>query len=342
MGSLITFIMDYIIRNISIAIITCREVTKQVDKNVNYFCTITTNGYLLKALALYESICMHTDNNFHIWICTIDELAYELLIKLNLPNASIVDVGAIENQRLLEAKNNRYVNEYCWTIKASLIKFILKHHNYIDSILYLDSDTFMFSNPHTFFDSLKKDNVLLTSHNFNDGVDYSTKQKGLYNAGIVGFKNCRDALRILNWWENRCIEWCYNDIQPNRFGDQKYLETIKNKHPKTVVIKSVGGNAAMWNIEYCDIKNLDNKVYINNDILIFFHFCSFFIITENEFDLWKCISPKIETSTKQLIFIPYVQAIKKAINEVKKYETDISLFLSDKNYSDTLYNYLKL
>jgi hypothetical protein len=313
-----------------------------MDNHVNYFCTITTNTYLLKALALYESICMHMDNNFHMWICTIDKPAYDLLIKLNLPHVSIVDVGAIENERLLEAKNNRYVNEYCWTIKASLIKFILKQHNYIDSILYLDSDTFMFSSPYPFFDSLKISNVVLTCHNFTGCVDYSTRQKGLYNAGIVGFKNSRNALQILHWWENRCIEWCYDDIQPNRFGDQKYLETIKNKHSKTAVIESVGGNAAMWNIEYCDIKNLDNKVYINNDILIFFHFCSFFIITENEFDLWKCVCPKIETSAMQLIYIPYVQAIKNAINQVKKYETDISFLLSDKYNSDTLYNYLKL
>jgi hypothetical protein len=200
----------------------------------------------------------------------------------------------------------------------------------------------MFSNPEPFFDSLKKNDVLLTSHNFNHGVDYTTRQKGLYNAGIVGFRSCRNALRILNWWENKCIEWCYNDIQPNRFGDQKYLETIKNKHPKTAVIKSVGGNAAMWNIEYCDIKNFDNKVYINDDILIFFHFCSFFIITENEFDLWNCVSPKIGNSAMQLIYIPYVQAIKNVIKQVKKYDTDISIFLSDKYYGDTLYNYLKL
>jgi hypothetical protein len=313
-----------------------------MDKPVNCFCTITTNGYLLKALALYESISMHMDNNFHIWICTIDEPAYDLLMKLNLPNASIIDVGAIETERLLLAKNNRYVNEYCWTIKASLIKYILKHHNDIDSILYLDSDTFMFSKPDPFFDHLKQNNVLLTCHNFGDGVHYLTRQKGLYNAGIVGFKNSRNALRILNWWENRCIEWCYNDIQPNRFGDQKYLETIKNKHPKTAVIKSVGGNAAMWNIEYSEVKRLDNKVYINDDILVFFHFCSFYIISENEFDLWKCVSPKIEADAMQLIFIPYVQAIKNAINLIKKYEPELSIFLSDKYNSDTLYNYLKL
>ncbi|HYF83990.1 MAG TPA: putative nucleotide-diphospho-sugar transferase [Clostridia bacterium] len=313
-----------------------------MTNHINYFCTITTNSYLLKALALYESMCIHTDNNFHIWICTIDELAYDLLIKLNLHHASIIEVGALESESLLEAKNNRYVNEYCWTIKASLVKLILKQHNYIDSILYLDSDTFMYSNPDSFFDSLKKNDVLLTSHNFTSVVDYSTRQKGLYNAGIVGFKNSRNALRILNWWENRCIEWCYNEIQPNRFGDQKYLETIKNKHSKTAVIESVGGNAAMWNIEYCDIKKLDNKVYINNDILIFFHFCIFFIINENEFELWECICPKLENSAMQLIFIPYVQAIKNAINQVKKYETDISLFLSGKNNSGTFYNYLKL
>jgi hypothetical protein len=189
-----------------------QDVKEQMDNHVNYFCTITTNSYLLKALALYESICMHMDCNFHMWICTIDKLAYDLLIKLNLPHASIIDVEEIEDERLLEAKNNRHINEYCWTIKASLVKFILKKHNFNDSILYLDSDTFMFSSPFPLFYKLKNSDVLLTCHNFTGCVDYSTRQKGLHNAGIVGFKNSRNALRILNWWEKRCIEWCYDDV----------------------------------------------------------------------------------------------------------------------------------
>lgn len=326
---------------INTAIIAIQGALKQMNNNASYFCTITTNGYLLKALALHESICKHTENNFHIWICTIDKDAYDLLIKLNLPNADIVDVASIENERLLTAKNNRYVNEYCWTIKASLVKYILKENDYVDSILYLDSDIFMFSNPYAFFDELKKNDVLLTCHNFSGGTHYLTRQKGLYNAGIVGFKNSRNALRILDWWENKCIEWCYNDIQPNRFGDQKYLESIKAKHQKTAIIESVGGNAAMWNIEYHDIKNIGDKVYINDDILTFFHFCSFYIISENEFDLWKCVCPQIDANAMQFIFIPYVQAIKNAMVNVKKHEEDISGFLSSTYNSNTLYNYLQ-
>jgi len=310
-----------------------------MNSSINNFCTITTNGYLLKCLALYESIDKHTDGNYHLWICSVDKAAYELLLKLDLPHITVVHVEKIENKALIEAKNNRYKNEYCWTIKASFIKYVLKHNEAIDSILYVDSDTFLFSEPEVLFDSLKHNDILLTNHNFTHGFYHLYELKGKYNAGIVGFKNNKRAFRLLNWWEKNCIKWCYNQVIPNRFADQKYLETLGDKYLRTAKNASLGVNTAMWNMQDRIVMKKGDKTYINNDPLIIYHFSSFFIINEKEFDLWNCDYTKPDVHITELIYIPYIKSIMNAIEIVKKIETDITEFLTDKYYTGLYYNH---
>ena len=35
-------------------------------------------------------------------------------------------------------------------------------------------------------------------------------------------------MKILDWWKNKCIEWCYYKVEKNRAGDQKYLDNFEN------------------------------------------------------------------------------------------------------------------
>ncbi|MFA7572982.1 MAG: glycosyltransferase, partial [Lutispora sp.] len=200
------------------------------ERNNNY-CTIASKEYILKSLALYDSICRH-NNNFHFWICTIDKPSHDLIKKLNLPNTTTIDIASIENNNLLRAKNNRSITEYCWTVKASFIKFIFKQYRKAKSIIYVDADIYLLSEPSLLFQQLEKNDVLLTCHNFSNRFLHLYKQKGKYNAGIIGFRNNANALQILSWWEKRCIEWCYDQVTSNRFADQKYLEIIEKRYPK--------------------------------------------------------------------------------------------------------------
>lgn len=307
----------------------------------NNYCTIMTKEYLIKGIALYDSISRF-DHNYHMWICTMDKFSDSLMRKLDLPNTTVVHVSDIECKALIEAKSNRSTAEYCWTVKASFIKFIFGIERSIKSIIYVDSDTYLFSEPSQMFQQLEKNDVLLTGHNFSNRFHHLYKQKGKYNAGIIGFRNSLKGLELLDWWEKKCIQWCYDRVIPGRFGDQKYLEVIGKRTMGVYISKSITTNAAMWNIENSRIESIGGEVYINGEKLIFFHFSSFFILNENEFDLWMWQQPKLDEKMKVIIYMPYVRAIKNAIELIKTKEADIVQLITKDYDKNSAGNYLRI
>ncbi|NLM44962.1 MAG: hypothetical protein GX201_13280 [Clostridiales bacterium] len=311
-----------------------------IEKTNNY-CTIISKEYLIKGIALYDSISRY-DDSFHLWICTMDKSSDDLMKRLNLPNTTVIHVSNIENSSLLEARKTRTTTEYCWTVKASFIKYIFKILKSIKSIIYLDADVYMFSQANLLFEQLKKNHVLLTSHNFSQRFHHLYKQKGRYNAGIIGFRNGQKGLELLDWWERKCIQWCYDQVTPSKFGDQKYLEFIGKRNTRVYIADSIASNAAMWNIAGSRIEYFEEKVYINREKLIFFHFSSFFILSEDEFDLWMWEQPKLDENVKEQIYLPYVRAIKNAIELIKTEGIDIRPFVLKGYNRESAGNYFRI
>ena len=114
--------------------------TRYSDNTAYNFCTVTGKEYLFKVLALYRSL-NRCSEKFHLWICCIDDITYFTITSLNLNHATAFKVSDIEDRQLLSIKTKRKTNEYCWTLKATLIQYILNHYN-VNALIYCDSDMF--------------------------------------------------------------------------------------------------------------------------------------------------------------------------------------------------------
>ncbi|HRU42648.1 MAG TPA: hypothetical protein P5021_11735, partial [Candidatus Diapherotrites archaeon] len=132
----------------------CEAALRQLEQetaddkhNARYcFCTLTTLEYLPKCLALLDSIESHNDS-FHIWICCMDDTAYDILSGMRLENVTLIKISEIEDNSLRAVKKNRKDYEYCWTLKAPLMLYIFKKYENVASLLYLDADIYLFSRP---------------------------------------------------------------------------------------------------------------------------------------------------------------------------------------------------
>ncbi|MGE5631234.1 MAG: glycosyltransferase [Caulobacteraceae bacterium] len=307
------------------------------DQSFN-FCTIVTDEYLPKALTLYNSIRRHTEY-FHLWICCMSDTVYDILDKLKLENISLVALSEIETHELREVKKYRKDYEYCWTLKAPLVIHLFKKYDNLDSLLYVDADIYLFSNPEKIFAMLKRYSVLLTPHNFSKHFRHLYTKKGRYNAGIIGFKRDANSIKCLHWWKRKCIEWCYETIEKNRFGDQKYLEEFKHKFAGVYFANNTAFNTAIWNIRDAVVKIFRDKILINDERLIFYHFSSFVIFTEDEYDLWKWDYLQLDENIIDNIYITYAKDIYNAIQMIKSVQDDISFLCSGKMASNYAMNY---
>jgi hypothetical protein len=91
--------------------------------------------------------------------------------------------------------------------------------------------------------------------------------------GWVGVRNDPDGIAVIKWWRDRCIEWCYDYVDGDRFADQGYLDSFSGRSARVKVIGNIGANLAPWNIANYAIDFRDNAVMIDaTHPLIFFHF----------------------------------------------------------------------
>lgn len=302
----------------------------KADKNysTHCFCTLVTLEYLPKCLALLASIEKNTDS-FHLWICCIDDMAYDILSRMQLKNVTLLKISEIENESLRAVKGRRKKYEYCWTVKAPLIRHIFENYENAASLLYVDSDIFLFSKPDLCFNLLKEYPVFLTCHNFSQSFKHLYKGKGRFNAGIIGFKRCNTAERYLKWWQKKCIEWCYDTVSEGRFADQKYIEEFANPHVGAYIANNLGMNGAVWNVKDAAVRLKNEDILIDDSLLVFYHFSSFLVLSEHEFDLWKWDRLGINDSKIKLIYMPYAEAIAKSIQTIKPYIDDISEIFAD-------------
>lgn len=276
------------------------------------FCTLFDSYYLSRALLMYDSLKEHTVG-FHLYIFAFDDMAYDILTKLRLDNATIISLKEFENEDLLEVKNSRTRAEYCWTCTSSSIDYVFETYN-VPSCTYLDADLFFYASPEVLLkETPVNKSVLITEHRFSKFARiFEQKRAGRFCVQFITFNNTKDSRTILKKWARQCTDWCFARYEDGKFGDQKYLDTWPDEYPNVHILDHPGGGVAPWNImryRFClldrKIIGVDRKTNTKFD-LIFFHFHFVKIMSDGYTDLgWN----RLSTQDIDLFYIPYIHKI---------------------------------
>ncbi len=286
------------------------------------FCTLFDSNYLHFGLTLYSSLERHCDN-FHLYIFAFDDKCEQFLKSQNLKNVTIISLREFEDERLLKIKPTRKKGEYCWTCTPSTILYVLKNFN-VENCTYVDSDIFFFNNPRILIDEMGDKSVLITSHNYLPQYDQS-EICGKYCVQFMFFKNDKYGLEALEWWREKCLEWCYGIPCDGKFGDQKYLDDWLTRFSQVHELKNEGGGVAPWNVSAYKIKG--DKIYKNDGQifdLIFYHFHGLALLNDS------CVrlAPKkykIKKDAVKNIYKKYLNAMSKSIEQIG----DVSDFINE-------------
>ena len=239
---------------------------------VRHFCTYFDHNYSSLGLALYESLRSHCPS-FCLWILCLDEESRAFLIGLALPQVRLISLEEFEREDapLRAAKANRSLIEYYFTCTPSLPLFVLRRAPAIDLITYLDADLFLFSSPEQVFSEIGSASVAIIAHGFS-GQLIHMEENGLYNVGWLSFRRDESGLACLQLWREQCLAWCYLRHEAGRYADQKYLDDWPSRFSNVKVLANKGANLAMWNIANYRITRKADRVMVDDDPLIFFHF----------------------------------------------------------------------
>ncbi|MFC1613122.1 glycosyl transferase [Patescibacteria group bacterium] len=308
------------------------------------FCTPLDKNYLYRGIALHTSLINHCPN-FKLWILCMDDVAYNTLNKMQLDKVEIISLKEVENEDLLSIKSKRRGEEYCWTCKPALLLYILKNNKDLDIITYLDSDTFFFSSPEKIFNNFLNKSIILTPHRFPPENKNQKHTKGIYNAGMLSFKNNIEALKCLQWWNKKCIEWCYHYYEAGKMSDQLYLNDWTERFRNVYILEHKGINLAPWNVSQYTIIQKDNKILIDGMNLIFYHFQSLKIYSKQNFKL-SYDAYELSPICKKLIYKPYLSALVNAIEQIETIDKSFNYGFTEKpgifkKFKKTIKNILK-
>ncbi|MDD6072225.1 MAG: hypothetical protein PUC12_15655 [Clostridiales bacterium] len=295
------------------------------------FCTLFDSYYLDKGLTLYRSLENCTEN-FKLYIFCFDDVSYNTLNELNLKHAIVIHHSEIEDEELLRLKEERSKAEYCWTCTPVIIEHVLKHYGE-PNCTYIDADLYFFRDPQVLFDEIEdaKANVVITEHRFKNDWNGRRlcKRSGKYCVEFNYFDQSERAWQALTWWKQKCFEWCYHLYEPDRMGDQKYLEKFPELFQGVHELSHLGGGVAPWNLGQYKLERIEKGQPVLTDIkngtefpVVFYHFQNIRYLSEN---MVNVSSGSHSKKTKDAIYRPYLKEIEYSRKELKKYGITFSV-----------------
>ena len=214
---------------------------------MEHYVTYLDSVFLPQGLALHISMERYA-GLYTLWILCLDDEVYEVLIKLNLPNVKLLQFSKLETEELRRIKPTRSRVEYCWTTTPFSIRFVFEADPAVQRVTYLDADMSFRKSPAPIFREFEASGkqVLITDHAYAPEYDQSATA-GQYCVQFMTFT--REGGEIVRkWWEERCIEWCYNRVEVGKFGDQKYLDDWPERFADSVhVLHNREWLLAPWN-----------------------------------------------------------------------------------------------
>jgi hypothetical protein len=286
------------------------------------FITLFDKNYFSRGLALYNSLVEQCEN-FHLYILAMDLETEEYFKQENTDNRTIISLNQIESfyPELTDIERERSRAEYCWTLTPYSIQYAIKNY-YLESCTYLDADTLLYSDPKILIDEAGDNSIIITEHRYTPEYD-RTKTSGKYCVQFMFFRNDKNGTEALEWWRQRCKEWCYAKFEDGKLGDQKYLDDWTTRFKGVYVPRNIGCGIAPWNVQQYDFIVKDVKIIVSDKItkeqgeLIFVHYHNLekcFFLGKNA---WYLGSYYIPNKSKEILFIPYIKKLLDIERELK-------------------------
>lgn len=242
-------------------------------KRATHYCTYFDQRYLAQGVALWQSLRRH-DPGMVLWVLALDEATVLALAALRADDFRLLTATELEQAdvELAHSRATRSALEHLFTFSPCLPRHLLRRYPEIETLTYVDADIWFFGPVDAMHAEWADGSIYLTRHDLPECLKEREERYGKFNVGILGFRNDAAGLACLDWWRERCLEWCKDVPEPGRYADQKYLDQWPERFERVVVSNHPGVNAAPWNWQKRELIASGGGVLANGRPLVAFHF----------------------------------------------------------------------
>lgn len=237
--------------------------------------TIVSANYVAYARVLGESVREHfASADFAILVVDRRTPATEAAVR-TLPGRVIwaEDLGLPDFERLAYQFDILELNT---ALKPTLLSKLLGEG--YDAAIYWDPDIRLFASPDPVVSALLQFSVVLTPHTrapLMDGrrpSDIDIMRHGSFNLGFIAVRGDTTGRSLLDWWEDRCLTFGFNDPALGTFVDQKWMDLAPCYFESVHVLRDPGCNVAYWNLHERTVERRSDRLMVADRPLVFFHF----------------------------------------------------------------------
>lgn len=247
---------------------------------MHYYTSITSN-YLPKARVLARSVKRHDrDAVFHLLLSDSPPPGWTLAGE---PFDTVLRLEDLPIEGRKAWAFGHALVEMCTAVKGPGALEIVRRYQ-PDKLVYFDPDIVVLNNLCGLAAELAQHSVLLTPHLTDPeatpaGVldnEISALKHGIYNLGFVGFSCKGEGLRCMNWWAQRLVDHCRDDIPGGLFTDQRWADHIPAMFDGVRILREPVYNVATWNLSNRRATGrAPEGLLINGQPLVFYHFSGF-------------------------------------------------------------------
>jgi hypothetical protein len=278
------------------------------------FCSYADSRYADRLLALILSIGKYHHGS-RIVVLALDS-GIKGLISKAIPRIPIEWIDLVDldkdHENMGEVRRTRHTWDGNLTARCFFVRDVVLSENKGNIVVCLDSDTFLFASLNCIKEDFRGYNIGVTPHRFSAKVK-SSRQYGLYNAGVLLFRKSSESIVCLNEWCADCLASCSSELTETTYADQKYLDKWPDKFVSLKSINSYGVNAAPWNMEDLLLAHGENNVFLNHDILTIYHFHNLREIVDGVFyhgmSMYKS---SLSSYAREYIYNPYLKTLSNA------------------------------
>ena len=254
-------------------------------------------------MALYRSL-VKTVKEFKLYVLCMDQLAYDMIVKIGKTDLIPVNLSEIEDDETLIVKGRTTHGQFCWVCQPLICTYILDQFK-VDMVTYLEADSIFFSDPAVLFKELEGYSVSLVAHRYTPRFD-NTKSAGKYCVQFNAFRNNSEAREVLAYWRKSCFK--YTKDKPTYYPGQTSLDDWPKLFKGIKEIVHIGAGVAPWNVQQYALGTSREGITVNDVPLIFYHYHQYCRYEDGSHELGNYPLTKGVINN---IYVPYIKELDK-------------------------------